>query len=321
MNKTVFKITIFSLAVCFLTGCEDFLNKDVLGYSTDENFYDTQYKLESALNATYDVLQMEVYNQCDWRFGEACGDDVKGTDEDLTTQMGQLVNFRFNTSNEWIQKRYTINYKGIYRANQVIANAHRVRLADEEYSSYRDIRYILGQAKFLRALFYFNLVKTYGGVPIRPEIEMVDNLVVPRSSAEEVYAYIEKDLREAAIMLPAKFIDDDAGRASESAAVALLMKVLMYQATPGIPSGKWEEVVRLGEYFVDGTTMTFGDILHYDASEEDWEELRERLWFKPKALNHSADPYELPETTLPMLKGAYSLEYKDFYGNVLRYYE
>ena len=43
MNKTVFKITIFSLAVCFLTGCEDFLNKDVLGYSTDENFYDTQY--------------------------------------------------------------------------------------------------------------------------------------------------------------------------------------------------------------------------------------------------------------------------------------
>ena len=162
MNKTVFKITIFSLAVCFLTGCEDFLNKDVLGYSTDENFYDTQYKLESALNATYDVLQMEVYNQCDWRFGEACGDDVKGTDEDLTTQMGQLVNFRFNTSNEWIQKRYTINYKGIYRANQVIANAHRVRLADEEYSSYRDIRYILGQAKFLRALFYFNLVKTYG---------------------------------------------------------------------------------------------------------------------------------------------------------------
>ena len=51
MNKTVFKITIFSLAVCFLTGCEDFLNKDVLGYSTDENFYDTQYKLESALNA------------------------------------------------------------------------------------------------------------------------------------------------------------------------------------------------------------------------------------------------------------------------------
>ena len=303
MNKTVFKITIFSLAVCFLTGCEDFLNKDVLGYSTDENFYDTQYKLESALNATYDVLQMEVYNQCDWRFGEACGDDVKGTDEDLTTQMGQLVNFRFNTSNEWIQKRYTINYKGIYRANQVIANAHRVRLADEEYSSYRDIRYILGQAKFLRALFYFNLVKTYGGVPIRPEIEMVDNLVVPRSSAEEVYAYIEKDLREAAIMLPAKFIDDDAGRASESAAVALLMKVLMYQATPGIPSGKWEEVVRLGEYFVDGTTMTFGDILHYDASEEDWEELRERLWFKPKALNHSADPYELPETTLPMLKG------------------
>lgn len=324
MKKTLFRILVSCFTCASMFGCSDFLEKEVLGNSTDENFYNTRYQLESALNATYDILQMDVYNQCDWRFGEACADDVKGSDEGLTSQMGQLVNFRFNTSNEWIQKRYTINYKGIYRANQVIANANRVQLAYPDYASYKEVREILGQAKFLRALFYFNLVKTYGGVPIRPETETVDSLILPRSTAEEVYAYIEKDLREAAIMLPSRYVDLDAGRASEGAVVALLMKVLMYQAVPGEASEKWKEMMRLGEFFVEGNAMTFGDMLRYDASKEDaedWEELRKRLWFKPKELNSATDPYETELSQLSMLKGAYSLEYKDLYETKLEYWQ
>ena len=221
-----------------LGGCDDFLTKEVLGNSTDENFFDTKYKLQAALNASYDVLQMDLFNECEWRFGEACADDVWGGDEGLGSQMGQLVHFRFNTSNEWIRNRYDINYKGIHRVNQVIANVNRVKLSIYDYNSYREIREILGQAKFLRALYYFNLVKTYGGVPIRQETETVDNLVIPRSTAEEVYAYIEKDLREAAIMLPARYVGNNAGKADEGAAVALLMKVLMYQAIFGERSEK-----------------------------------------------------------------------------------
>jgi len=304
------------------TGCKDFLDKEVLGLSTEENFYDTRYKLQAALNATYDVLQTGVFMECEWRFGEACADDVIGADEGLASQMGQLVHFRFTTSNTWIQDRYSINYIGIHRANQVIANAHRVQIVDDEYTTYRGIREILAQAKFLRALFYFNLVKTFGGVPIRPEIETVDNLVIPRSTAEEVYAYIEKDLREAAIMLPAKFLERNAGKADEGACVALLMKVLMYQATPGVKSEKWEDMVNLGEFFIDGKRMSLSEILKYDPSHEEWEDLRLRLWFKPKEL-HTEDEiqtiYEKPETLLSALQNAYSLEYKDYLGGDLKY--
>jgi hypothetical protein len=133
-------------------------------------------------------------------------------------------------------------------------------LAAEDINNYVTVRYILGQAKFLRALFYFNLVKTYGGVPIRPEEENVNNLSVPRSSREEVYAYIEKDLREAAIMLPSKFTDANAGKAGCGACIALLMKVLGYEATPGVSSDKWEEIVKLGQYFIEGSTLTYKDI-------------------------------------------------------------
>ena len=276
--------------------CSDFLDKEVQGNTTSEEYYDTRYKLQSALDAVYDVLQSDDLNDSDWRFGDATADDVKGSDEGTSSQMGQLVNFRFNTSNTLILDRWEVYYRGIHRANEVIANAHKVRLTTNQYSEYQEIREILGQAKFLRAYFYFNLVRTFGGVPIRPEVEDVENLVVPRSSKEECYAYIEKDLREAAIMLPARFNGEECGKAGCGAVVALLMKVLMYEATPGIQSEKWEEMVKLGQYFIEGATMTYSDILKYDGSQgEDWETLRKRLWFKPQELNSATDPYETPQ--------------------------
>ena len=218
-------------------------------FPTNETFFDTTYKLQAALNASYDILQSNWYNESDYRFGEACGDDVIGNDEGLSSQMGQLVQFRFTTSNTWIYNRYKINYEGINRVNQVIYNAHRVQLSTSDYSAYMQVREILGQAKFLRALFYFNLVKTYGGVSIRPEQETIDNLVIPRSSREEVYAYIEKDLREAAIMLQARYMNANAGKVGAGAAVALLMKVLMYQAEPASGSSKWQEMVSMFFYY------------------------------------------------------------------------
>jgi len=321
MNKKNIKILhpIILSSLILLSGCTDFLTKEVLGDSTDENYFETTYQLQTALNATYDVLQMDLFNESDWRFGEACADDVWGSDEDLSSQMGQLVQFRFSTSNEYIEDRYSINYKGIHRANQVIANAGKVQLSNNDYSSYKAVREILGQAKFLRALFYFNLVKTYGGVPIRPETETVDSTVIARSSAEEVYAYIEKDLREAAIMLPASYASTDLGKATEGAVIALLMKVLMYQSTPGEGSGKWENMVRIGEFFIDGSSMTYGEILNYDESAEDWDSLRNRLWFKPKELNASTDPYETEVTELTELQNVYSLKYVDYYGTSLSY--
>ena len=303
-----------------LSGCDDFLDQEVLGNNTDKNFYDTRYKLQSALNAVYDVIQSDAYQDVDWRFGEALGDHVIG-DEGLASDQGQLAHFRFNTSNSLILKRWRLEYKGIRLANQVIANAHRVKITTNDYAKYREVREILGQAKFLRALFYFNLVKTFGGVPIRPEIEDVDDMVVPRSSLEDTYAYIEKDLREAAIMLPNRFTSNNSGKASSGAAVALLMKVLMYEAQPGTPSEKWEQLAELGDYFVKGKSFTLKQMLDYPNryGDEDWESIRKRLWFKPQELCDDSDPYEGPDYECPILLNAYSLDYKDAYGNTISY--
>lgn len=304
-----------------LLSCSDFLEQPVEGNIIEEKFYDTRYKLQAGLNAAYDILQSDAIQDTDWRFGEALADNVIGTDEGLASHMGQLVHFRFNTSNDFIRNRREIYYKGIHRVNEVIANIDKCRLSTNDYSAFREIREILGQAKFLRALFYFNLAKTFGGVPIRPEVESVDNLVIPRSSLEETYAYIEKDLREAAVMLPNRYTSANSGKASAGAATALLMKVLMYQAVPGYPSEKWEEMVRLGGYFVKGETYTFKQMLKFPENydHQDWEELRRSLWFKPQELNIGTDPYESLETVCPTLLNAYSLRYTDAYGGVLTY--
>ncbi len=306
-----------------LTGCDDFLDEPVQGNSTDKNYYDTAYKLQSALNATYDILQSDAMQDTDWRFGEACGDDMAGNDEGLTSHMGQLVNFQFNTSNPYILNRWTIYYKAIHRANQVIANVDRVRLSNHETDDFRNVRYILAQAKFLRAYFYFNLVRTFGGVPIRPEVETVEKLVVPRSSLEDCYAYIEKDLREALIMLPPRFNDNNAGKVSAGACAALLMKVLMYQAKPGDGSIKWKQCAEIGDYFVAKKPMTFGQMLKFDERypDTDWETLREKLWFKPVWAFAENETAETLETQCPEMGNAYRLDYEDSYGNPLTYYE
>ena len=303
-----------------LTSCSDFLEREVKGNPDSEDFYNTIYELQEGLNAVYDVLQSDQYTNCEWIFGEACGDDVVGTDENSTSQIAELVNFRFDTSNEWILKRYQVNYRGINRANQVIANVGRVQFSSDDTDNYTTVRAILGQAKFLRALFYFNLVKTYGGVSIRPEREEIGQYTIPRSSKEEVYAYIERDLREAACMLDGKYTANSSGKVGAGACVALLMKVLMYEATPGTASEKWEEMVALGDYFVGGKTMTYRDILHLENYTETWDEIARRLWFKPQEKLLTGESYTTEDTRLPSLANIYSLEAKSTYdGTTLHY--
>ena len=308
------------VAALLFTSCSDFLEKEVQGASTPDSFYKTKYELQEGLNAVYDILQSNQFTNCAWIFGEACGDDVVGTDENGTSQIAELVNFRFDTSNDWLLRRYQIMYRGINRANQLISHINSVKFSSDDASNYTTVRAILGQAKFLRAYFYFELVRTFGGVPIRPETEDINQLTIPRSSKEEVYAYIEKDLREAACMLDAKYTDASSGKVGCGACVALLMKVLMYEATPGEHSDKWEEMALLGDYFITGRTLTYRDILHLDQYDETWDQLMRRLWFKPREKLLSGEVYTTEDTALPALANIYSLVSKSSYdGSTLHY--
>ena len=128
----------------------------------------------------------------------------------------------------------------------------------------KELRYYAGEAHFLRALFYFYLVRTYGEVPIMPEKLMINagtnNFYQDRASVRDVYAYIEKDLRIAIATCRSGEVSSDKGRANRGAAIAFLIKVLGYQASL-FDDTRWAEIPKLAERLTGGSKFTYEEIL------------------------------------------------------------
>ena len=116
------------------------------------------------------------------------------------------------------------NFDGIGRACYAIKFTQQINTPDKE-------RYI-GEAKFLRAYFYWNLIRVFGGVPKIDKVlaSQADiELASVRASAADIYTFIEKDLREAITVLPTTINASEKGRVTQYGAKALLAKVLLYQ--------------------------------------------------------------------------------------------
>lgn len=131
-----------------------------------------------------------------------------------------------NISGFWGGQYANINY-----CNQVLDNVPNIKMDEDLKARY------LGEAKFVRALSYFRLVRAFGAVPLRTHVAKDESeYKIPRTSADQIYAQIEKDLTEAAAVLPAKYNAADLGRATKGAALTLHAKVAMYLK-------KWNDVL------------------------------------------------------------------------------
>ena len=152
-----------------------------------------------------------------------------------------LDNLEHTAATGSIDAMWTRFYKTIGRANQSIRYTENYGLTDQNYKNR-----LIGEAKFLRALHYFWLVRMFGDVPIQ-EIDNTESWVTRRSKAD-VYAYIEQDLLDAINLLPNKnqYPSADLGRATKGAAQGLLAKVYLYEE-------KWQQA-----YDMAGNVMTSG---------------------------------------------------------------
>jgi hypothetical protein len=159
-----------------------------------------------------------------------------GTDKDL------LDGLTYTSSASSIKAMWEHWYKSIGRATQAIEYTEEYGLTDEDYEDR-----LIGEAKFLRALNYFYLVRGWGGVPI----QSVD--LEERASVSEVYDYIESDLLDAIETLPLKsaYDDDNLGRATKGAAQALLAKAYLYQEEWQNAYDYATEVLNSGEYSLE----------------------------------------------------------------------
>lgn len=157
-------------------------------------------------------------------------------------QMPQIIRGTYNDRTTGIvQSKWQTCYDGIYRANLLLQNIGNVDMSDELKAVYR------GEAKFIRALFYFHLLDFYGGVPLYDETTIVSNefmnMQKPRSSAEETHTFILNDLDEAAGVLPVSWESTDYGRATRGAAIALRGKVKLYAGDYAGATADFEEIV------------------------------------------------------------------------------
>jgi hypothetical protein len=209
-----------------LAGCAD-LNLTNPNQPSSDTFWTTEANAAAGVNATYNsLLNNGTYGR--WLvFATDLRSDV-GRIQSPWTDLSNFTKFSFVDYDFEVNREiWQHHFQGIFRANQVIERVPQITMD----ATLRD-RYV-GEAKFIRALLYFNLVNLYGNIPL------ITGSVLPTDrpasvAPAEVYAQIEKDLTEAHAVLPSSYSGNDVGRATKGAAVALLGKALLQQR-------KWAE--------------------------------------------------------------------------------
>ena len=222
-------IPIFSLAALLVTmiGCKkSFLDKDPISELTTGNFYRNANDAESGLAAAYDALQQEYYIW-DYQTNSDARSDNSYAGGDNPTNF-QIDRFQLTAVNSNVERDWNMLYNGVMRANAVIDNVPNIE--DLKWTGNNRKEEIIAEAKFLRALHYFNLVRTWGGVPLVLSLNDAD-VFKPRAGVSEVYAQIETDLKAAEAVLPVTFGSEaeTRGRATQGGAQALLAKVYAQQ--------------------------------------------------------------------------------------------
>jgi len=228
-----------------LSSCkEQFLDLSPIAQANSNTFYRTSSDMLTALNGAYGALQFNGQYGQNYIFAEVPSDDTTPVLSGSVTDQDEYDKFYLRTTNPFLAARWSDGYRGIYRANTVIDRVGGVAM-DETLK-----KRVSGEAKFLRALMYFNLVRAFGDVPlvVKEIIDPSEGYGYGRAPVAEVYAQIIKDLTDAEGALPERYTGADVGRATRGAAKSLLGKVYMTQRKYAEATAKLKEVIDANTY-------------------------------------------------------------------------
>ncbi|CAL1516458.1 RagB/SusD family nutrient uptake outer membrane protein [Chitinophaga sp. MM2321] len=240
---------IFIVITFLATGCKPDLELAPDGWMASSTFYKNASDAESAVTGAYAMLY-DVY-----RNEHILTPNVIAADDGIPFLTGAadrvaLWKYEMVPSNIYTGQIWSTAYRGIQFSNVVIARIPGIDMDETLKKQY------VGEARFLRALHYFNLVRFYGGVPIvTAEITTLVGVEAPKAPIADVYDLIEADLKEAEAVLPKSYTGGNVGRATQGAAKGLLAKVYLTRAgnTSGSPywaqaAAKAKEVIDLSVY-------------------------------------------------------------------------
>ncbi len=173
-------------------------------------------------------------------------DADKGSEPgDTGADKHELDNWTFNPSSISFFEIWESNFQGIGRATYALKFLPEMNLSPAEKNRY------MAEAHMLRAYFYFNLVRSFGGVPkidrVLSSLEEIEVASV-RAPSAEIYAFIESDLNAAIASLPVSVPAAERGRLTKGAAQALLAKVYLYQSKWSAAKSMADAVINSGQY-------------------------------------------------------------------------
>jgi tetratricopeptide (TPR) repeat protein len=218
------RYTTVMLLVLVLGSCKKYLDRAPLDSINTANFFKTAEDAEAAINGAYQPLQWpKLYNIRIWSTDIWAGNSVVGAGggtDGIETQ--DISNFVTATDNAAALDIWRGPAPGILRCNLVLKNVPGIDMDGTQKNR------ILGEAYFLRAHYYFILVRLFGDVPLITEpVTAEDNLRPSRTPKEQVYNQIIDDLKKAIDLLPASYTGANIGRATKGAATGMLAKVYL----------------------------------------------------------------------------------------------
>ncbi|WP_169306831.1 RagB/SusD family nutrient uptake outer membrane protein [Pedobacter polaris] len=231
MKNKYIKCTIAIVAIMqiFVSCKKDFLELTPKGTALEDNFYKNETEVMQGIISVYDVMQWGTTGGYTMKMPllSAASDDTWAGGSNASDQPNWVAFDNFNMDSRIGPQGglWNKNFTGINRANLILSKIENATTLSVPFKTR-----VTAEAKFLRAYFYFDLVRLFGRVPlIITVLPTADLYNQAQSTPAQIYAQIEKDLREAYPGLPPTISATEKGRISMGAAKAQLGKVLLYQ--------------------------------------------------------------------------------------------
>lgn len=250
MKKIFFSLFTGAVFLFTVSSC----NKDILNVKnpntiTVDQFWKTEDDAHRGVNAIYAMFYKNGgFNR--WLYFRLDLTSDEGFSKSPWIELGDWTRFQYVNYNFWEGNVNTWRdfYKAIFRCNQVLAYVPDIPFANQQ-----DKDNVLAEAKFLRGLYYYYLALLWENVPIVLDPSKPDDLP-KQNTVAEVWAQVEKDLTDAAGVLPPQWNDANTGRPTKGAALALLGKAYMQQH-------KWQQAKEAFDYLVTGEGKSYYDLV------------------------------------------------------------
>ena len=234
-------LSVFILIFIVFSACKNYLEVEPQGQLTEVNYFETSGDALLGTNAIYNIMRVAFYNEGLYPILDIMSDDArKGSNAgDGLSNVQPYDNFTFSATTEAHANWYTTLYQGVRRATAVIENVPSISMDNTLKNRY------IAEARFLRALFYLDLVRAFGPVP------KITTINPPTKVARDTSIYrtlILPDLEFAIANLPSIYPTVDAGRATKGAAYSLRARAALFFKDFRLAASSAKEVINSQVY-------------------------------------------------------------------------